>query len=195
VKGFLILSGVMDLVKELSKISDKEIVLILCDEKKYLETNLRILHILTNKFKEKGIYVTINRPYESLIELLKKKKINIKSLFFIDAITPTVAGKTEDTSNCLFIDSPQNLTELSIALSEAFTGMKQKEDRFIFFDSLSTLLIYNEAKSVERFAHFLTGKMRKWKIKGVLISLQKNIDENLISQVSHFCDKVIEVKK
>jgi len=36
--------------------------------------------------------------------------------------------------------------------------------------------------------------MREWKIKGVLISLQKNIDENLIAQVSQFCDRIIEVK-
>ena len=80
------------------------------------------------------------------------------------------------------------------AEGEAFKAMKTKEDRFIFFDSLSTLLIYNQSKSVSKFAHFLTGKMREWKIKGVLISLQKNIDENLIAQVSQFCDRIIEVK-
>jgi len=73
--------------------------------------------------------------------------------------------------------------------------MKQKQDRFIFFDSLSTLLVYNQSKSVTKFAHFLTGKMREWKIKGVLISLQKNTDERLIAQVSQFCDRIIEVKK
>lgn len=183
----------MDLVKELSRISHKEIVLILCDEKKYLKTNLKILNILTNKLKEKGIYVTINRPFNSLIDLLEKEKIKTKNIFFIDAITSTVSGHMEDKPNCLFINSPNNLTELSIGLSEAFNGMKEKEERFIFFDSLSTLLIYNAPNSVERFAHFLTGKMREWKIKGVLISLQKNIDEHLIAQVSHFCDKVIEV--
>jgi len=185
----------MDLAKELSKVKAKEIVLILSDEKKYLETNLEILGILTGKLKGKGIYVTINRPFDSLIELLKEKKINSKNLFFIDAITLTISGQAKEVSNCLFINSPNSLTELGIALGEAFKAMKTKEERFIFFDSLSTLLVYNHSKSVTKFAHFLTGKMREWKIKGVLISLQKNVDEKLIAQVSQFCDRVIEVKK
>jgi len=182
----------MDLVKELKSVSPQEIVLILSDEKKYLKTNLSLLDILTNKMKEKGIYVTINRPFNSLTELLEKNKIKTKNIFFIDAITLTVVGEAEEVPNCLFINSPNSLTELGIALGEAFKAMKTKEDRFIFFDSLSTLLIYNQSKSVSRFAHFLTGKMREWRIKGVLISLQKNTDEKLIGQVSQFCDRIIE---
>ena len=184
----------MDLIKELSSVKKKEIVLILSDEKKYLNTNLKVLDILTNKMDEKGIYVTVNRPFNSLTELLEKNKIKTKNIFFIDAITLTVVGEAKEVPNCLFINSPNSLTELGIALGEAFKAMKTKDDRFIFFDSLSTLLIYNQSKSVTKFAHFLTGRMREWKIKGVLISLQKNIDENLIAQVSQFCDRIIEVK-
>jgi archaellum biogenesis ATPase FlaH len=185
----------MNLVRELSKVKKKEIVLILSDERKYLQTNLKILDILTNKLKEKGIYVTVNRPFDSLNELLQKHKIKTKNIFFIDVITLTVVGEAKDVPNCLFINSPNSLTELGVALGEAFKAMPEKKDRFIFFDSLSTLLIYNQSKSVTKFAHFLTGKMRQWKIKGVLISLQKNVDEKLIAQVSQFCDKIIEVKK
>ena len=185
----------MDLVKELKKVKKEEIVLILSDEKKYLDTNLKILNILTNKLDEKGIYVTVNRPFESLNEMLEKNKIKTKNLFFIDAITMTIVGEAKEVPNCLFINSPNSLTELGIALGEAFSSMQKKEDKFIFFDSLSTLLIYNQSKSVTKFAHFLTGRMRQWKIKGVLISLQKNVDERLIAQVSQFCDRIIEVKK
>ncbi|MFH1663740.1 MAG: ATPase domain-containing protein [archaeon] len=185
----------MDLIKELSKVKKKEIVLILSDEKKYLETNLKILNILTNKLNEKGIYVTINRPFNSLIELLESNKIKTKNIFFIDAITMTVVGEAKEVPNCLFINSPNSLTELGIALGEAFKAMKETTDRFIFLDSLSTLLIYNQSQSVTKFAHFLTGRMREWKIKGVLISLQKNVDERLIAQVSQFCDRIIEVGK
>ncbi|MBU2477020.1 hypothetical protein KKG83_06125 [Candidatus Micrarchaeota archaeon] len=184
----------MDLTKELAKIKKKEIVLILSDEKKYLDTNLKVLKSLANELKEKGIYVTVNRPFESLQSLLMENKINTKNIFFIDAITLTISGQAKEVPNCMFINSPNSLTELGIALGEAFNAMKQKEDRFIFFDSLSTLLIYNQSKSVSKFAHFLTGKMREWKIKGVLISLQKNTDERLIAQVSQFCDRIIEVK-
>ncbi len=185
----------MDLVKELNKVKKEEIVLILSDEKKYLETNLKILNTLTNKLDEKGIYVTVNRPFDSLNKLLEKNKIKTKNIFFIDAITLTVVGEAKEVPNCLFINSPNSLTELGIALGEAFSAMKKKEDRFIFFDSLSTLLIYNQSKSVAKFAHFLTGRMRQWKIKGVLISLQKHVDARLIAQVSQFCDRIIEVKK
>ena len=62
------------------------------------------------------------------------------------------------------------------------------EKKFLFFDSLSTLLIYNKPITVAKFIHFLSGKMRMWRVKGIIISLEKESDKELLSELSQFCD-------
>ena len=66
------------------------------------------------------------------------------------------------------------------------------KDKFLFFDSLNTLLIYNEIQTVIKFIHFLASKMRVWKVKGIIISLEKKADEELINELSQFCDIKID---
>jgi hypothetical protein len=51
--------------------------------------------------------------------------------------------------------------------------------------------MYNRAETVAKFIHFLAGKMRVWKVKGIIISLEKT-DTELIEQLSQFCDVVID---
>jgi len=123
------------------------------------------------------------------VPYLEQKGINTKKLFFIDLITSEISEATEKIDNCLFMESPKSLTDLSIALSEAVKSMPG--DKFIFLDTLSTLLVYNQLTTVTKFAHFLTSKMRQWDINGLLVSMEKETDPNLQAQLAQFCDKVI----
>ena len=63
----------------------------------------------------------------------------------------------------------------------------------VYWDSLNTLLIYNDVRTVARFIHFLAGKMRTWKVKGIIVSLQKKGNEDLINELSQFCDIELEL--
>jgi len=62
----------------------------------------------------------------------------------------------------------------------------------VFFDSLSTLLLYNNVQTVARFIHFLAGKMRVWEVKGVIVSLRKEKDAELIDELTPFCDITLD---
>jgi hypothetical protein len=99
---------------------------------------------------------------------------------------------TDGAEDCLFVSSPESLTELSIAINESVKN-KGSKNRFIFFDSLSTLLLYNQAGTVTKFAHFLLGKMKTDCVETIVISLEKEMDEKMINQLSVFVDKVIKV--
>jgi len=66
------------------------------------------------------------------------------------------------------------------------------EEKFVFFDSLNTLLMYNKVTTVARFVHFLAGKMRTWKVKGIIVSLQKEKNKELIEELMQFCDVSID---
>lgn len=176
----------------LQELKKNSIVLFLTDSRTYMKTNFTVLKFLCNTNDFAGIYVTSNRPYSSLLTHLEKNKVNMERMFFIDLVTQSSTGRSEKAKNCLFMESPRALTELSIALSQA-VGAIHIEEKYVFLDSLSTLLIYNDASTVARFIHFLTGKMRQWDVKGVVISLEKETSPELLSQLSQFVDKVVRV--
>ena len=183
-----------ELEKELRNLPPNSVVMFITEAETYFKDIVRIVKILVNTLELDGIYISVNKPYQSLVELFKKNKINFDKVFFIDCITKTVGGKPEITKNCLFIASPQNLTELGIALSQAMEAMKEKKNKFLILDSLSTLLVYNSAGTIARFSHFLTTRIRLSKFKGIFIIVEKEMDKKLLSTLKEFCDRAIKLK-
>jgi len=160
--------------------------------KDYQKTNLSLVKHMTKDKKIPGVYVTLNKPFDVMKEAFEEVSIDTKMIIFIDAVTKTSGGKITKTKNCLFIGNPENLSDISMAMDQAVRALPGKE-RFLFFDSLSTLLLYNNAETVARFIHFLSGKMRVWKVKGIIISLKRKEDKKLIEELSQFCDVLIDL--
>jgi archaellum biogenesis ATPase FlaH len=180
--------------KFIKELKPKTIVLFIIDAKKYHKIHPKLLRMVIEEKCFAGIYITINKPYSSLIKYLEENKINTENIFFIDAISRVVGGKIKMTKDCLFIPSPSQLTDLSIALSQALESMKHKENKFIFLDSLSTLLIYNPFEVVVKFTHFIITRLRAFGLVGLIISIEKQIDEKMLNILIEMCDKVVEVK-
>ncbi len=159
--------------------------------KEYQKTNIAIVKHFVKDNNIPGVYVTLNKPYSTIKTKLEKEGVDIRMIIFIDAITKTAGGKTTKTKNCLFIGNVENLSDISIAMDQAVSSLPGKE-KFLFFDSLSTLLLYNDVQTVARFIHFLASKMRTWKVKAIIISLERKQDKELIDELSQFCDVIID---
>ena len=99
------------------------------------------------------------------------------------------SGAKKDT-NCLYLGDPHDLTSVSIAIDQAIGSMKG--EKFIVFDSVNTLLNYNNESVVIRFMHSMTAKMRSENARAVILSVD-GMNEKISSQLSQFCDKSIEV--
>ena len=80
---------------------------------------------------------------------------------------------------------------MSVAMDQAIKSLQG--DKFLIFDSLNTLLIFNKPATVARFIHFLTGKMREWKIKGVIITLVKETEPALLDELTQFSDARVDL--
>lgn len=160
------------------------------EAKDYQKTNLSIIRHLTEEQNAPGVYVTLNKPFETMFNILKKAGIDSRLIIFIDAVTKIAGGNVQKKGNCLFIGSPEKLSDISIAMDQAVRAFPKK--KFVFFDSLSVLLLYNHAHTVARFIHFLSTKMRVWHVKGIIISLKKKEDEELIKELLQFCDVKLE---
>jgi KaiC/GvpD/RAD55 family RecA-like ATPase len=184
----------MGVVEKLDKglSSSNYVALATIDAKEYQATNIEIIRYLTISQSTPGVYVTLNKPFETMRDLFVKKSINTDMVIFIDAVTKTSGGAIEKTDHCLFIGSPENLSDISLAMDQAVRAVPGKE-RFLFFDSLSTLLIYNKPSIVAKFIHFLSGKMRSWNVKGIIVSLERDSDKELLEELSQFCDVTLDL--
>ncbi len=166
---------------------EEYVALATVDAVRYQQTNIDLVKYLTGVDGTPGVYVTLNKPFSTMEALFKKNNVDTEMIIFIDAVTRTTGGSTEKTNKCLFIGSPENLSDISLAMDQAVRAIPG-EKKFLFFDSLSTLLIYNKPATVAKFIHFLSGKMRMWRVKGIIISLEKESDKELLSELSQFCD-------
>lgn len=173
---------------------DETLTLVLVDAYNYNESNVEVVKYLSNIKKLVGVYVTVNKPYKTVYQLFKKEKINTDAILFIDCISRVDPKRSNKEDNCLYVGSPQNLTGISIAISEAVQALPTK-DKFLFLDSLSTLSIYNSTGSMLKFSHFITNNMRKWGITGIIICLEKESDASLITQLEGFCDTTVNLNK
>lgn len=179
----------MDLSNEFEGLPENFIVSVIVPTDNYEEVNMHILNRFIGEEEKHGIYITLNRPYDSIVGLMKKENIDIKKLSFIDCISKEI-GKPKGKVNCIFVRSPADLTEIAVALDKLFQHNKHG---FIFFDSLDTLLFYNRLDRVIKFVHFITGKMRIYGINGVLLGLHEKTTEELIGELAPFTDKIIKL--
>ncbi|MGA2791756.1 MAG: adenylate/guanylate cyclase domain-containing protein [Candidatus Bathyarchaeia archaeon] len=176
-----------DLGKELEGL-ENPVVLGLMDPIRYQESVLRLMRYFTSR-SPRGVYVTLNKPYATLLKSFDRAGIPADSVFFVDAITDVPSVEEDATHAC--VGSGVDLSTLGVCISKAVKQIK--EDRFLLLDSLSTLLIYYDANAVVKFAHLLTEKMRSWNSSGSLITVETNSERDLVSQLSPFCDKVVKI--
>ncbi len=114
----------------------------------------------------------------------------MKKLFFVDAISGVIGEKRAETKNCVVLRSPSSLTELGIVISKVCDSKKSK---FVMMDSLSTILVYNSQKTTVRFVHYVVTQLRKCGWPGVIFSLEKDMEGQILESITQFCDKTIRV--
>ena len=178
----------------IKNLKPKSVVLFIIDAEKYHEVHPLLLKIIIEEKCFAGIYITVNKPYKTLVNYLKENSIPTENIFFIDTISKFASEEVKITEDCLFIPSPSHLTDLGIALSQALEAMKHKKNKFIFLDSLSTLLIYNSFDVVAKFIHFIISRLRLLGLVGIILSIEKQIDRKMLNILIEMCDRVVEVR-
>jgi hypothetical protein len=126
-----------------------------------------IVNVVKQLNSKKTCYITLNKTYDALIELLKTKNVNTDNFVFIDGITKTVRN-ISDVSNCRFIDPPIDLTDLSRNIYEL---LKNGFD-YMIFDSLSNLFTYQKENAIEYFLQNLINILDERNCRGVFFALK-----------------------
>lgn len=177
----------MEMEKKLEDMPEKYVVLLVIGHDKY---DLLIANLVKNFVKKgfSGIFVALNKSSEDLVAMLEKNGVDCTNLFVVDAVSKK-ESRPKPNKNVSYIDSPQDLTELEAQIID-FAKTMQPGKSFLVVDSLSTLLVYNAEKTVERFVHGLGEKMKELDFKNVFTIRSKTKPETM-DVLMQFCDKVV----
>ncbi|MBN2331166.1 MAG: CBS domain-containing protein [Candidatus Aenigmarchaeota archaeon] len=136
------------------------------------------------------IYVTVNKPYFSIIGTLKKKGIRTDSMYFIDASSEE--GDVSKGANYEKLSGPSDMTEIILSVDRC---LKSKKFEGLIFDSISTLLAYHDEELVIRFAHSLVNKLRNTNVKGIFFCTKEDMKTNLMKNLNMLADYSADIDK
>lgn len=139
---------------------------------------------------KKILYVSLNDPHETLIRDFKNRGIPPDKFCFVDARTATSIPEPPTTKNCIYVSSPEALTELKIAITKSH---EKHEPEITFLDSLSTLLSYLSDGIIARWSHDLILKFRQGNTAAVFLCLKRDEESYLVKDIAMLVDKIIRV--
>jgi hypothetical protein len=141
--------------------------------------------------KETVCYITINKTFDALKEEFNKNRVNIDNILFIDAITKSIKEAPSQTNGCYFISSPAALTELGIAIDKAMGH----NFRYIIFDSLTNLIMYQKGAPITRFVLHLVNKAKSKNTNIVFYALNIPEQTGEIRQCETMMDRIVNLDK
>lgn len=127
------------------------------------------------------IYVSLNKNHESIENILKKDKINIDKLFFIDCVT------AEEKEEGIIHIPPNQVDKLKSAIKGFIRYIPGK--KFLILDALSTLIIYNHEEKVAQFVKEITEIAQQKEVEVIAFS-PKTQGEELLNKIFNFFDSV-----
>jgi len=142
--------------------------------------------------KSKAVcYVSLNKLINALEPKLKKSGADVSKFLFVDGITKSANPNIEEADNVMYVGSASALTEISLTLGKIFNS--GHFDGFIF-DSLSTLLVYNNPKTVGKFVHNIINKIKAKNMTAVFTALEGDTNSSLLKECSMYVDNVVHLK-
>jgi hypothetical protein len=176
------------LIGERVALYDNPVVLLSVNAMTYQDGVLDTLRYFSERFGT-GLYITLNKPCTTLQVSFEKSGVPRDKVVYLDSITNT---NEHDNGSCCYLGRMRELTDLCIALTKLIS--QRKEVRFVLIDSVSTLLIYNDAKSVARFCHAVSEKLRSVGLPAAFVLVEMEEARDMVAQLAQFVDSYIKAE-
>jgi hypothetical protein len=174
---------------------ENKLVLVLMSEKEYFQ---RLAELISSVEKTDSMicYVCLSKPYTDVVEDLRERGIKTEKFIFIDVLSSHYMAP-ELKENCIFVSSPSNLNDIRKAVIKA---VDEKGCSTVIFDTISTLLVYQQSHSIVKFTNELVSEKKHEDLKKMLIiikdeSTQINDVERLTRDLEMFADKKVDLTK
>jgi len=111
---------------------------------------------------------------------------------YVDVYSPSVELK-EKNEWAIFVDSPINRERIASSIIQI--QRQNIGNHRIIFDSLSTLIVYSDAKAVFRFLQVLSGICKRMGATSMFSMTRGMHDEMEVQTIKHLMDGVIEMRE
>jgi len=177
----------------LQDIEKNKFLLVLLEEDNYPKTMDEIIKSV-EKTKTMICYICLSKPYTDVVDELRKNGIDTDNFYFMDVLTSHYK-KPEPVENCSFLSSPVDLEELRAEVIKAIQG---KNCSVVIFDTISTLMIYQQSSSIVKFTHSLVSEKTQENIKKLFLMIKESgipSDDmsKLTKDLEMFADKKIDL--
>ncbi|MFH1592125.1 MAG: ATPase domain-containing protein [Candidatus Woesearchaeota archaeon] len=150
--------------------------------------------------KKTVLFITTDHFPKDVESSLQKNKILPEkyekegNLKFIDCYSAQTQNTVSDTAVIKRVPGPLALNEISVALAELENYFyKKNKKQYVFFQSLSTLLMYSTPEAVGRFVQIITARTKNVDGSIVFIIEKGMHDEKVVASMEHLMDGVVEV--
>jgi hypothetical protein len=147
---------------------------------------------ITNNPEEAWVYVTVTKPYDSLVKQFDFLQ-NTKNIKFVDCIS-RAAGISKPYSNCIYIESPSMLEKLGLEIMNIFKEVDDNIKKYLVIDSLSNLIIYNDPEIVTEFFYHIINRTRARDIHTVSLAIEEEGMDQQLNRLVYLNDKILKVR-
>lgn len=118
----------------------------------FVRVNLVILKGLLLEKKLNGLFISVDRPHQYMVHLMRMHQIGLERLMFLDAIGRFSADNKICNAGASFVDAPFHIDTLPAAInSMGDDKLNLNSCGFAMIDNLAAMLPYNSFGSVQAF--------------------------------------------
>ncbi len=164
--------------------------LLLIEAREYTELKNRVVERFLDEYSL--IYIALNSSYASLMKEFQRRKKPAGNVFFIDMVSIEAGAKPSQSGNVVYLNSPLELTDCIIAVEKKLSESAGKKV-IVVLDSVSTLLIYEDAGAVEKFTHALLNKVNAYAASAIVLSAGTGEHDTITSTIGQFFEKTVRL--
>ncbi len=185
--------NVTELLKDhFSRLNHGWVALMQIPMEKAMDVNIESIKVLQELGYE-GIYITLSKDYKELTSMFRKHSVDMGKLAFVDGVSQMYGIGAVDSPNVKYVSGPISLDVIVAAITDIIPVMKA-EKKFVFLDSITTVLMYNSLERTLKFSEFLTNSLKRLQVAGVVTSVSKGFaNDNLIKKLTKMSNEVIKL--
>lgn len=178
--------------EKFSNLTDGWVTLLEIPVEKAMEINVNAIKVLQDMGYE-GVYITLSKDYIELSKIFREKGIDMGKIAFIDGISQMYGVSEVSSPNVTYVSGPLSIDALSDAVTKRVETM-HADKKFVFLDSITTILLYNSLEKTIEFSNFITNSFKKMKVVGIVVSISRGFtNEKLIEELTRVSDQTIEL--
>jgi len=158
-----------------------------------MKVNTEAIRILQSLGYE-GIYISLSKDYIELSKILGSSGVDLGKLAFIDGISQMYGIKEVTAPNVTYVAGPLSIDAISRTVEKIAPTITQAK-KFVFLDSITTVLLYNSLERTMEFTKFLTSTLKKLQLVGIVVSVSRGFaNEALLIELTKVSNEVIRIQ-